>query len=106
MFGDADLPAFFADMGVPVAFGGTTTYQDGAPIKGMLSQYADVFSHAGGPGGFDTEQLILTIPWNAFNPMPKPKDTITVDGVDYIVKAPTKNQDTSLSNYYLKPVAS
>jgi hypothetical protein len=107
MFGDSDLAAIFNpnELGVPVTFGGSQ-------VTGAVDEYTDVFNHGGGPGGFETGLIILHLAWNAFNPMPKLKDTITLPahpnlpaGVppgDYIVKALPKNRDSSIVEHHLK----
>ncbi len=54
-------------------------------VNGILDTSTDVFSHGGGPGGFERNTVILQIPYNAFTATPKPKDAILVGGVSYTV---------------------
>lgn len=107
MLGDSDLAAIFTtnEFGVPILFGGSQA-------TGVVDEYTDVFMHGGGPGGFESGLIVLRLPWNAFNPMPKSKDTITISaspnlpaGVaagDYTVKALPKNRDASMVELHLK----
>ena len=101
MFRPQDLPIFFRDFGDAITFNGVSTYSNGTPVKGTFDQRTDMFtSH--GPGGFETDELVLTFPRTAFSPLPHPQDLITVAGVVYVIKAPCKSMDASLCSYYLK----
>ncbi len=74
-FGDPELRAFFRT-GPQVSFGGVGTYPDGQPVQGL-------FDAPGQDAVFDRVSVedtayTLTLPYNAFNPMPDTKDVITL----------------------------
>lgn len=94
-FGDTDLPIFFADMGVSVTFGGVTT-------KGLIDE-PSIIDHMGQRfSGTEAIQRVLTLPFNAFTPMPEPKQTITVDGTNYTIFDRHAMDDGRLVGYGLK----
>ena len=108
-FGDQDLPVFFADFGVPVAWNGGT-------LSGVIDVYSDVFHHGDGPGSFEKVEYILHIPQPA-NGGPKPFDTISIAdngnlppgfvAGDYTVKSFVPCHDPSLMDIILKgPITS
>ncbi len=78
VYGDNDLPVFFADMGVSVIWEDQTA-------RGILDQAVDPFQHGAGPGAFQRATLTLRFAYNAFTGTPQPRDPITVAGVNYTV---------------------
>jgi hypothetical protein len=102
VFGQRDLRAFFRPMGVPVAFGGVSTYpDDGSPVMGLLDTPLQIKLQDVGIGGAQVELPELRLPFNAFSPMPASRDTVTVDGTDYTVSAPTAEDDGAILCYQL-----
>lgn len=97
MFGDADLPVFFADFGVPVIFGSTT-------VLGIFNRPVQIKLADQGFGGVETSFPSVELPYNAFNPMPDSGDAVNVDGTDYTVSAPTAVSDGGVICYDLKAV--
>jgi hypothetical protein len=95
MFGDADLPVFFADFGVPVIF-------NGRQAMGNLDNPMAVKLADQGYGGVVTELPSIRLPHNAFRPMPRPNDRILVDGQDYSVTEPAAQEDGAVVMYELK----
>jgi len=96
MFGDSDLAVFTADFGVPVIWNGEPA------VNGILDSSMDAFAHGAGPGGFEKTTYLLRIPFNAFSSVPRPKDAITVDGVDYTVLSLPEQKDMRITELYLK----
>lgn len=97
MFGDSDLGVFFdtGGFGVPVVY-------QGATASGILDTSTGVYMHGSGPGGFERNTVILTLPYNAFSTIPKPLDPITVNGINYTVKELPEQLDMSTTTLYLK----
>ena len=100
MFGDSDLAVFFADFGesTPVIWNGEPA------VNGILDTSTDVFTHGGGPGGFEHNTMILQIPYNAFSAIPKPLDAIQVGGVNYTVHSLPEQKSMQMVELYLKAV--
>jgi hypothetical protein len=96
-FGDSDLGAFFADMGVAVTFNGIT-------VQGLLDQPMELQGLGGGFGGVDISLPELTLPYNAFSPMPVEGSSITVAGTQYTVAKVTAEADGSIVCFALKVV--
>lgn len=88
----------FADFGTSVTF-------NGAQATGILDTYTDLYMHGGGPGGQESSEIVLRIPYNAFSPMPQPRDVITVAGKNYTVKSLPTNRDAAIVELRLKPAA-
>lgn len=99
MFGDADLPTFFADMGVPVLFG--TQPQ----TKAIFDRPVQIKLADEGFGGVETGMPELRLPYNAFSPMPTEGDVITVDGTKYSISEVTAEGDGAVTCLYLKAVS-
>jgi hypothetical protein len=79
MLGDSDFASgiFFADFGVPVAFGPQAT-QALLDTPGSSEQFGSTRVEKGA--------ALIRIYSLSLNPMPKPKvDTLTVDGLSYLV---------------------
>jgi hypothetical protein len=98
MFGDADLPTFFADFGVPVIFGSNTAL--GNFDRPQLIKLADQ-----GFGGVETEFPLVHLAYNAFSPMPDAGDAVNVDGTAYTVAERTTESDGGVVCLALKAVA-
>lgn len=96
MFGDADLPVFFNDFGVPVA------WNNEAATVGILDTEMNVYAHGGGPGDFETSLLLLRIPYNSFSGVPQPGDAVTVNGVPYTILSQPEQKDQQILEFYLK----
>ncbi len=77
-FGDNDLGVFFADFSDVVVFAG-------ASATGTLDTPSEMFSHEG-PAGIEEQQMLLTLPTNAFNPLPLSQQALTVNGQNYTVR--------------------
>ena len=84
--GDSDLGVFFSDFGVPVVF-------QGQAALGNFDSPSDSFSYGSGPSTAEQQWYCVSLPYNAFTPIPKPKDAITVDGVAYTVKGRKYGED-------------
>lgn len=98
MFGDADLPVFFADFGVPVIFAGVT-------VLGNFNRPVQIKLADQGFGGVETAFPSVELAYNAFSPMPGPGDEVNVDGTDYTVSEPTAISDGAIVCYELKAVS-
>jgi hypothetical protein len=98
MYGDSDLSVFFADFGAD----SPVIWNNEPAVNGILDISTDVFSHGGGPGGFERNTVILQIPYNAFTATPKPKDPITVGGVSYTVHSLPEQKSMQITELYLK----
>jgi len=98
MFGDSDLPVFFGDFGKQ----SLVVWNNEPAVNGILDQHTDVFSHGGGPGGVERNIKVLQIPYNAFSAAPKPRDPITVGGVNYTVHSLPEQRDLQVIELYLK----
>jgi hypothetical protein len=101
-FGDCDLRIFFADTGVPVSFGGVSSYSDGAPIKGNFDRPVQIKLADQGYGGVEAAFPVVHLPYNAFNPMPIETNPITVDGTAYTVGEVTAEGDGAVVSLELK----
>ena len=77
-FGDGDLGVFFADFSDIVQFAGMTA-------TGTLDTPSEMFSHEG-PAGIEEQQMLLTLPTNALNPIPLSRQAIVVNGQNYTVR--------------------
>jgi hypothetical protein len=86
VIGDSDLGVFFADFSVSVVFQGQTA-------KGNFDTPADMFDAGGGMSAMEQQRYCIALPFNAFAPVPKSKDSITVDSVAYTVKARKYSED-------------
>ena len=101
-FGASDLRAFCRPMGVPVSFGGVSTYpDDGSPIQGLFDRPIGSKLAEDGIGGVESAVPELRLPYNAFSPMPQSGDTVTVDGTTYTVDQPTAEDDGAILCYAL-----
>jgi hypothetical protein len=97
MFGDADLPTFFGDFGVPVTFQGVT-------VKGNFDRPEQIKLADQGFGGVETGFPAVRLPYNAFRPMPCTGDAVNVDGTDYTVAEITAESDGAIVCLDLKAV--
>jgi len=98
MFGDADLPVFFADFGDPVTFGSNT-------VLGNFNRPVQIKLADQGFGGVETAFPSVELAYNAFSPMPDSGDTLNVAGTDYTVSEPTAISDGAIVCYDLKAVS-
>jgi hypothetical protein len=99
MFGDADLPVFFADFGVPVLFGTQPA------TKGNFNRPEQIKLADQGFGGVETAFPSVELAYNAFSPMPDSRDVVNVDGTNYTVSEPTAVSDGAIVCYDLKAVS-
>jgi hypothetical protein len=103
MVGARDLRAFCRPpQGVPVVFNGTSTYTDGDRVYGIFDRPVQIKLMGEGIGGGEVAAPELRLPFNAFNPMPTSRDTLTVNGTDYTVYPPTTEDDGAFLCYELK----
>jgi hypothetical protein len=98
MFGDADLPTFFADFGVAVIFGSNT-------VLGNLDRPQQIKLADQGFGGVETQLPLVHLAYNAFSPMPEEGDAVNVDGTAYTVAERTTESDGAVVCLALKAVA-
>lgn len=94
-FGDDDLGVFTADFGVAVQFNGSNAI--GIFDKPIKTGLADQ-----GFGGITSDRPTIKLPYNAFNPMPQPRDPITVDYVAYSIADEDAASDGAFITYPLK----
>jgi hypothetical protein len=94
-FGDSDLGVFFADMGIPVSFGGVT-------VLGNFDQPAMGINFGGGPSSVERQQFAVTVPLGSFSRLLRSGDTVTVDGATYKVKGRELSLDGSIVAYSLE----
>ena len=95
-FGDADLPVFFADFGVPCFFNGQSA-------QGIFDRPLEDKVAEQGWGGITTALPKVRIPYNGFSPaMPRSNDTIVVNGTDYTIVDRTTEEDGAVIGYSLK----
>ena len=105
-FAATDLRAFCRDLGVPVTFAGVSVYPDtGEPVKGLLDQPTQNRGGDQGFGGIDITVPELRLPFNAFSPMPRNKQAITVDGVAYTIADTSSEDDGAFLCFGLKLAA-
>ena len=99
MFSDNDLGVFFdpGAFGVSVQFSGSSAF-------GILDKPQSLHLADGGWGGMEMPQPSLQLPYKAFNPMPKARDTITVDSQDYTVNHVEASSDGAIFTLSLKIV--
>ena len=105
MFGDQDLPIFFADMGVPVRFKGVSTYPNGRPILGNFDRPLTIKLADMGYGGVVNPAPCVRLAHNSFSPMPKPGEVLFVNGRKYEVSEPSAEGDGGVIVYELKAVS-
>jgi hypothetical protein len=98
MFGDSDLPTFFGDMGVPVAFSGKNGL--GLFDRPIAIKLADM-----GYGGIEAQAPLVRLAYNAFSPQPRAGDTIFVNGTQYTVGSAESEADGAVVAYELKAVS-
>jgi len=84
--GDNDLGVFFNEFAVPVVFGGQAA-------RGNFDAPSDEFAFGSGPSTMEQQCYSVTLPYNAFSTVPKSKDSISVGGKNYTVKARKYSQD-------------
>lgn len=97
-FGDADLSVFTSDFGVQVLFG------EYPPAQGNFDGPQKTFGAESGFGGVDVSIPSVALAFNAFPTMPVEEDTLTVDGLEYIVGAITAEGDGRFVRVTLKAV--
>lgn len=106
MIGERNLRAFCRPpQGVPVVFAGVSTYADGDTVCGLFDQSSGIDFGDRGSAGVAAEHPTLTLPFNAFTPMPKSRDTVTLNGTDYKVQQPTAEDDGAFLVYPLMRLA-
>ena len=92
-------------MGARVSFAGVGAYADGTPIRGLFDRTGAFGLMQSGVGGTEVAHPELRVPFNAFDPMPKRGQTITIDGTDFKCEAPLPEDDGAFLCYQLKAVA-
>ena len=98
MFGDADLAVIFGPpFGVPIFYNGAA-----GSSGGILDLYTDVYSSHDGPGGVESNLYVLRFPRNAFSSVPKPKDTISINGASFTVKRLPEQRDSRIIELYVQ----
>ena len=95
MLGDSDFASgiFFADFGVPLVYGTQTT-------KALLDNPSS--SEQFGSTRVEKGGAVIKIATNSLNPMPKPNDTLTVNGLTYTVQERTYLDDGGFTEFKLK----
>ena len=101
IYGAQDLRAFFRT-GPRVSFTGKSTYPDGQPIQGLFDRPMQNKLADQGGGGIDIGLPEIRLPFNAFNPMPRSKETITVDGKSYTIADVGAEDEGAIVVYGLK----
>ena len=92
-------------MGVPVVFAGVSTYPDGDTVCGLFDKPSNIGFGDRGTAGIESQRPELRLPFNAFDPMPRAKDIVTVDGTDYRCNQPTDEDDGGFVVYPLMRIA-
>lgn len=111
IFGGRDLRALCRQMGTPVSFAGVSTYRDGEPVRGLVDSPVQIKLLDQGIGGVETDLPELRLPYNAFSPMPRRGDQVTVTDCEtgtqttYEVNAPTAEDDGAFLAYSLNEVS-
>ena len=111
IFGGRDLRALCRQMGTPVSFAGVSIYPDGEAVKGMIDSPVQIKLLDQGIGGVETDLPELRLPFNAFKPMPRRGDVVTVTDREtglqtaYRVNAPTAEDDGAFLAYSLNEVS-
>ncbi len=100
-FGEQDLRALFRT-GPCVTFNGVGTYRDGQPVQGLLDRPIGSRLAEQGFGGVDVVLPELRLPHYAFNPMPRVKEVIVVEGIEYKVASITAEDDGAVVCLELK----
>lgn len=92
--GDSDIGIFFGEFAVTVAFGAQPA------AMGLL----DTPSSSQGFGGSVMEkgEAAVKLATSAFSPMPKAKDTVTVNGRQYAVRESNVLDDGAITELKLK----
>lgn len=101
IFGAKDLRGICQQMGVPVSFGGVATYSDGTPVMGIFDRPVQMKLTEMGVSGIASAMPSISLPFNAFSPMPSSGDTLVVDGTTYTVDPPTAEDDGAFLVYSL-----
>jgi hypothetical protein len=98
MFGDSDLAVFFD----PTTFGEAFVQFGGSSANGILDQPMAIRLADRGFGGFNASMPSLQLPYNAFSPMPRERDTLSVNGQNYTVTEQTTEGDGAIIRFSLK----
>lgn len=95
-FGDADLPTFFQDFGEDIVFNSVT-------VKGLIDD--EDARENGAANGLDVvgEVMCITVPYNAWSPMPTRKSAITVAGVNKVVRDTLLSKNQTVFLYVVDP---
>lgn len=94
MFGDDDVRAFTDTFGDPIAFKGVT-------VSGIVDAYdAELTPLPGVDLTLSRRVVDVTVPSDAWSPMPKRGDAITVDGVAMTVLHPEQQRDGAFTHLF------
>ena len=110
MIGERELRVFCRPpMGVPVSFAGVSTYSDdGSAICGLFDRPQSIELGERGSAGMQAAAPTISLPIDAFDPMPNSGDTLTVTergvATDYTTGVPTASDDGGLQIYDLYTV--
>jgi hypothetical protein len=102
IFRSDDLPIFFRDFSVNSDGKPLLVQFNGTSVLGILDQPGGIALADSGFGGIQADRLVLTLPGNAFSPMPQNLDTITVDGDVYTIAQRMSDGDGGTVQYSLK----
>lgn len=93
-FGDADLPAFFADMGVPVTYGAVTVF-------GLVDAYDERDGSAQAMVDVADRITDVTVPADAFPVFPPRGALLTLNGAAYRVRDVVQQKDGGIAHLFL-----
>jgi hypothetical protein len=94
MFGDSDLPTFFADFGVNLTFGGVT-------VKVIDDSYDSRDSGSAAFVDVADRITMIQLPYNSFAPMPKRGDTVTLVATSMKVRDVIAEKDGGITQLFL-----
>ena len=94
MFGDSDLPTFFADFGVNLTFNGVT-------VKALDDSYDSRDSGSAAFVDVEGRVTMIQLPYNSFSPMPKRGDTVTLVATSMKVRDVIAEKDGGITQLFL-----
>lgn len=93
-FGDSDLSAFFADMGVNLTFNGVT-------VKVMDDTYDSRDSGSSSVIDVLDRVTLIQLPYNSFSPMPKRGDSVVLVSTTMKVRDVIAEKDGGITQLFL-----